>query len=303
MLKELLLKAATSEQLKQKAVSSKLARKVVKRFVAGEELDDALLVVGNLNKSGKKATIDFLGEEIFTPEETSRPLNQYLAILDAINQNRLDANVSLKLSQFGLKIDPKLCMENVEKTLERASEYDNFVRIDMEGSCYTQATLDCFYKLFENHKNVGVVMQAYLYRSEDDIKGLIEKSVRVRLCKGTYLEPDSVAFPKKTDVDKNYRKLMEKLLMGGNFPAIATHDQSIISDCKKFSQKMGIPKVKFELQMLLGIRRDLQDQLVKDGYGVRVYTAFGADWYPFFVRRLAERPANLLFFLSNLAKM
>ena len=302
MQKELLLKIASHPKIRQFVSESKLTRKMVNRFVAGEDLDHAILVARNLNKDGKRVSLDYLGESVTRGIETQKPLMQYLEMLSVIQKQNLDANVSLKLTQLGLGIDNNLCEENLKKILEKAAEYNNFVRIDMESSRYTEDTLGIFYKVFDQYKNVGPVIQAYLYRSQSDVRKLIEKKAKVRLCKGAYMEKPNVAFPKKAQVDANYTVLTGRLLRWGNFPGIATQDEFIINHAKKFTNLMGIAKDQFEFQMLYNIRKDLQDQLVEQGYGIRVYAAFGEDWYPFFTRRLAERPANLLFLLKNVLK-
>ncbi len=302
MQKELLLKVASNEKLRDFITRSQLTRKVVERFVAGESLESAVFAVRRLNETGKRATVDYLGEEVYDAVSTQKPLTEYLTLLDVLQQEKLDANVSLKLSQIGLKFNHNLCRANLERIVDRADQSHNFVRIDMESSSYTQATLDIFYDIFKEHKNVGVVIQAYLYRSCEDVLRLIQKGARVRLCKGAYMEPADAAFPGKREVDLNYKFLMERLLNRGNFPAIATHDPKLIDYAKQFAKTREIKPNRFEFQMLYGIRRDLQEQLTMEGYGMRVYVPFGQQWYPYFTRRLAERPENLLFFLTNLLK-
>lgn len=309
MLKESLVKITGSKAMRDFVTSSKMAKPIVDRFVAGVDIESGIRVVHTLNKSGKRATLDYLGEGVSDEASTKIPVGVYLELLEAINEAGLDANISLKLTQLGLAINNEghvinqdLAKRNLRKIVERASKFDNFVRIDMECSDYTKATLAVFYDTAISHSNVGVVVQAYLKKSGEYVDNLIKHGVRVRLCKGAYLEPPSVAFTKKTEVDQNYKYLMERLLNMGNFPAIATHDVKLIDYAKNFAENRKIKPNRFEFQMLYGIKRSLQDGLVSDGYGVRVYVPFGGEWYPYLTRRLAERPANLFFFLSNLAR-
>lgn len=283
-----------------------LSRRAARRFIAGETLSEALPVVRALNEHDILATLDHLGENVQTREKAISAAQEYLKILDAIQENRLNSNVSLKLTQMGLDLSEELCFENLKGILERARLYGNFVRIDMEGSAYTDRTLKLYERLRQaGYENVGVVIQAYLYRSHADVERLIELGANVRLCKGAYAEPPSIAFPKKRDVDRNFRELLQMLWSlpareNGAYVAIATHDQRLIEWAKHFAQAHEIPKDGFEFQMLHGIRRDLQGSLAREGYRVRVYVPYGQDWYPFFMRRLAERPANLLFLARHL---
>ncbi len=273
-----------------------------RRFVAGEELIEAVPAIKTLNEKGIMVTFDHLGENVSSEEMAKAAADSYLEILDVIQKEKLNSNVSLKLTQMGLDLGDDFCLQNVERIVSKAKENNNFVRIDMEGSAYTQRTLDITYKLFEKYGNVGVVIQAMLLRSEDDIKELNRRGIRVRLCKGAYKEPESVAFQKKEQVNENYIKLMKMLLLEGNYPGIATHDEKIIGECKRFSQENKIENSRFEFQMLYGIRRDLQVSLVKEGYNMRVYVPYGKEWFPYFYRRLRERKENVFFVLKNFFK-
>ena len=282
--------------------SGPLARPLVRRFVAGEMLGDALAAVRRLNDAGLTVTLDYLGESVSSMEEASQAALQYIAILHAIERQGARSNASLKLTQMGLDVDRALAVRNLERVVAQAAQFSNFIRIDMEGSGYTQVTLDIFKQLFAQHKNVGVVIQAYLYRSEADVRELNQLGARVRLCKGAYSEPPSVAFPDKADTDTNFVKLMQLLLSNGTYPGIATHDERMIDATREFAAREDIPSDRFEFQMLYGVRRDLQDQLVRDGYRMRVYVPYGSEWYPYMVRRLAERPSNLLFVLRGVLR-
>lgn len=298
MLRSSLLYLANQPQLKR-LLSGSLAQPLVRRFVAGETLADAMSTIQRLNQANLSATLDYLGEAVNSVAAANSAAQQYIGILHAIERQQADANVSLKLTQLGLDVDHELCMRNLSYLLAQAAQFNNFVRIDMESSAYTDVTLKVFRELFERYKNVGVVIQAYLYRSENDIRALNKLGARVRLCKGAYNEPDSVAFAKKADTDNNYIRLMQLLLSEGTYPGIATHDVRMIEATKEFASREGIPLDKFEFQMLYGIRRDLQEELVRQGYRVRIYVPYGSEWYPYLMRRLAERPANLLFMLRG----
>lgn len=290
-----------SEQpLARRVFGGPLAKPLVSRFVAGITLPEAIANVQKLNAAGMTATLDYLGESVGNAAEAGTAAAQYIAILHAIERAGAQCNASLKLTQMGLDVDRELCARNVERIVAQAAQFGNFIRIDMEGSGYTQATLDLFEQLYARHQNVGVVIQAYLYRSEADIRALNKLGARVRLCKGAYNEPASVAFPAKADTDNNYVKLMQMLLSEGNYPGIATHDERMIEATRSYAAKQGIAPDRFEFQMLYGIRRDLQEQLVREGYRMRVYVPYGEEWYPYMVRRMAERPANLLFVLKGL---
>ncbi|HMD21597.1 MAG TPA: proline dehydrogenase family protein [Alloacidobacterium sp.] len=283
---------------------SSLGRKMSSRFVAGMTLDEVVHAAEALHDQGIASTLDSLGENVTTPEEARHSADIYHRLLDAI-QTRPDmnANVSVKLTQMGMDLDPDLATEIVAELVEHAVAAHTFVRVDMEGSEYTQATIDMVRRLHAipgNRSHVGIVIQAYLYRSEEDIRTLTADDIRIRLCKGAYKEPANLAFPEKKDVDANFVKLTHQLLTSGIYHGIATHDEEMIAATKKFVKENNIDPGTFEFQMLYGIRRDLQKSLVHDGFNVRIYVPFGAEWYPYFMRRLAERPANALFIAKNL---
>lgn len=276
-----------------------LSRRVARRFVAGETLDDAIEAGWGVNRAKRSASLDLLGENVSDEAGARRAAEDYLAIFDRIAREKLDANVSLKLTQLGLDLREPLCQELLEGIVAHAAELGNFVRIDMEGSAYTRRTVDLTKRVRARYSNVGTVMQAYLYRAEQDVKDLLSVGCQMRLCKGAYKEPPDIAFPKKTDVDANYVKLMKLLLSSGIYHGIATHDPALIQATKEYARERNIGREQFEFQMLYGIRTDLQEQLVREGYRLRVYIPFGTDWFPYFMRRLAERPANLMFFLRS----
>jgi proline dehydrogenase len=301
MLRGTLLYLAEQPSIKR-VFGGRLAKPLVRRFVAGERLSEAIENVQKLNAAGMTATLDYLGESINTAEEAGFAATQYIAILHAIDRAGAQCNASLKLTQMGLDIDRTLCRRNVERIVAQAAQFNNFVRIDMEGSSYTQVTLDIFKSIFARHSNVGLVIQAYLYRSAADIHELNALGARVRLCKGAYNEPATVAFSEKADTDENFVKLMQLLLSEGNYPAIATHDERMIAATREYATKQGIAPERFEFQMLYGIRRDLQERMVRDGYRLRIYVPYGEEWYPYMMRRMAERPANLLFVLGGVLR-
>ena len=282
--------------------TSSLAQRFAARFVPGSKLEQALAVCRELNAEAIAVTLDVLGESILSLEEAARARDVYLRTLSAIHESRVQGNVSLKLSQFGIDLSTEMCRANVSQLVERAAALDGFVRVDMESSEYVDRTLDLVCDLHAKYPAVGTVIQAYLYRSKQDIEMLNARGIRVRLCKGAYLEPASVAFPKKAQVDAYYVELMQLLLDQGAYPAIATHDEKMIAATKAYAASHNISRDAFEFQMLYGIRRDLQRQLAKEGFRVRVYVPFGEAWYPYYMRRLAERPANILFILRNLLK-
>jgi len=286
------------------------------RFVAGETADDAITAIRVLNAKGINATVDLLGESVTTEAEAARAAEGYLLILDKIAAHGVRSNVSIKLTQFGLDIDQNLCLRNVRRVVEKAQVTGNFVRIDMEGTPHTDRTIAVFSVLRKDAQfagNAGLVLQAYLYRTEADLLALTEAGARLRLCKGAYNEPPDRAFPRKADVDANYVRLTRLLLDRAQtappadgsgrippLPALATHDEKMIAAAKAYAAEKRLPRKYFEFQMLYGIRRDLQELLVREGYAVRVYVPYGTSWYPYFMRRLAERPANVWFFVSNL---
>ena len=280
------------------------ARQMASRFVAGETIATALAAVEQLNAKGITASLDLLGESVANEAEARDTGRQYLEILDRIEQKKLQANVSVKLTALGQDISDELGLEIVRQVLERAKQYKSFVRLDMESSAYTDRTLDTFeQKLYPDFtENVGVVLQSALRRTLDDVERANRLKCRVRICKGAYLEPATVAFPDKADVDRNYVAAMHRLMEHGNYPGIATHDELIINEAKRFAKERGIASDRFEFQMLYGVRRDLQEQIVKEGYRMRVYVPFGSQWYPYLMRRLAERPANIAFMAGNIVK-
>jgi len=282
--------------------TSPVARRLSERFVAGETLAQALDVARRVNSEGISVTLDHLGENVTSLDEAAAFRDEYLRALAEIHAAGLNANVSIKLTTFGMDIDEDGCRDNVERLVIAAAAQNNFVRVDMEASAYTSRTLDLVTTLHARHGSVGAVIQAYLKRSETDIEDLCRRKIRVRLCKGAYLEPPSVAFEKKSDVDKNYVSLMKILLESGTYPAIATHDENIIAQAERFAAERAIPVSNFEFQMLYGIRRDIQQRLIREGYRLRLYIPYGKAWYPYFMRRLAERPANVLFLLRNLLR-
>jgi len=287
------------------AEHSRLARRVSSRFIAGKTLDDALVVCGRMRDQGIAATLDYLGENVRSLDEAAACRDMCIRALHALHAAGLEPNVSLKLTQFGIDFSAEACEENVGTLVREASVIGGFVRIDMEGSVYTEHTLDLVRRIHRQYPACGTVIQAYLHRSPHDLAGLIEDGIRVRLCKGAYLEPPEIAFPEKADVDHHYIGLAHHLLGAtqthpGYYPAIATHDERIIDRIERFAMNNGIARDAFEFQMLYGIRRDLQKRLVEDGYRMRLYIPFGEAWFPYFMRRLAERPANLLFLVRNL---
>lgn len=299
MLKGTLLYLAQSEGLRNFVVHNRATRGVSRRFVAGETLDDAIDATRVLNQRGMHVSLDHLGENVSDATEALAATQAFITILDRIKQTGVDANISIKLTALGLDISQELCEQNARRILEHAAQYPIFVRIDMEGSAYTEQTVDITLRMHQQFEHVGTVIQSCLYRSKQDVERLIAQGVRVRLVKGAYREPHSVAFQQKSEVDQNYVRLMKPLLLHGNYPAIASHDEAIINAACKFALENGIDKSTFEFQMLYGIRRDLQDKLVKQGYQMRVYVPYGSQWYPYLMRRMAERPANLVFVMSN----
>ncbi len=280
------------------------ARKMASRFVAGETIDSALDAVAALNAKGISASLDLLGESVANEQEARNTGRQYLELLDKIQARKLNANVSVKLTALGQDISDPLGVEVVRQVLARAKQYESFVRLDMESSAYTDRTLDTFERqLYPDFRdNVGVVLQSSLRRTLGDVDRCNRLQCRVRICKGAYLEPPDVAFPDKADVDKNYVAAMHRLMEHGRYPGIATHDEQIIAEAQRFAKEKGIVADRFEFQMLYGVRRDLQERIVADGYRMRVYVPFGTQWYPYLMRRLAERPANLAFMTGNILK-
>jgi proline dehydrogenase len=304
MLRETFLWLSEQPSIFRFVRSNGLARKFASRFVAGETVDEAITMLRGLNGSNLSASLDLLGESVLHAEEAQRACATYLEVLERIHTFRANANVSVKLTQMGLDIDEQLCLANMRAIIGKAKQHDSFVRIDMEQSSYTAKTLqlftDVFYPEFGNA--VGVVLQSYLRRTAADVDAMVGLGARIRLCKGAYKEPEDVAFPAKRDVDANYIACMERLLERGNYPGLATHDVRIIDHAKRFARKRGIPAERFEFQMLYGVRRDLQYRLQREGYNMRVYVPFGTHWYPYLMRRLAERPANIAFITTNILK-
>ena len=299
MLRDTLLYLAQNNNLREFVVTNKATRGVSRRFVAGETLDDAIQATKVSNEAGLHVSLDHLGENVSDEREARAAAQDYSAVVERVRQTGVDANISIKLTALGLDISRELCEQNVCSILERASQIPLFVRIDMEGSAYTEQTVDVTLKMHQQFEHVGTVIQSCLHRSRKDIEQLIAQGVRVRLVKGAYKEGKDIAFQNKSEVDHNYVQLMMQLLLHGNYPAIATHDESIINAACKYARDHGISKEAFEFQMLYGIRRDLQNKLVNQGYNVRVYIPYGSQWYPYLMRRMAERPANLMFVMSN----
>lgn len=281
---------------------SPVSRTVARRFVAGETAEEAFATAKTLNGQGASVSLDYLGENVTSADEARATAQVYVELLRAIAVRRLNCNISLKLTALGLDIDHELAIVNLRGILDAAHESDNFVRIDMEGSQYTAVTLEIFEHLFRQlgYKNTGIVLQSYLYRSVEDVRWANRLQARVRLCKGAYKEPPEIAYPDKADVDRNYVRLARELLLDGNYPGLATHDQTIIELAKRFVKERGIDRERYEFQMLYGVRRDLQRQIVAEGHNLRIYVPFGGEWYPYLMRRMAERPANLLFVLRAL---
>jgi len=282
--------------------TSALARRLAARFVAGDTLEDGLEAGRRINREGIAVTFDRLGESVTSLAEAEASRDEYVRVLEEISDHQLKANVSIKLTQFGMDISGQACRANVEQLVRRAKELNSFVRIDMESNEYTERTLRMVSELHAQYGTVGTVIQAYLRRSENDVEALCRQGIRVRLCKGAYLESAEVAFQAKSDVDRHFVHLMRILLAAGTYPAIATHDEKIIQAAKDFVRARNLSLDSFEFQMLYGIRRDLQRRLVAEGYRLRLYVPFGKAWYPYFMRRLAERPANVVFLLRNLLR-
>ena len=288
------------KQLRKWMETSAPARHLATRFVAGETLEQALAVARKLKSEGITVTLDHLGESVTNLDEARAAGDVYLRTLNAMTDSGLEGNVSLKLTQFGIDLSLEECRANVKRLARRAAETGGFVRVDMESSAYTERTLKIVTELHARYGCVGAVIQAYLRRSPVDIAFLNGTHIRVRLCKGAYLEPVELAYPEKREVDRNYFELAKLLLESGTYPALATHDEKLIAEIERHVAAKKISRDAFEFQMLYGIRRDLQRRLVKDGYRVRVYVPFGRAWYPYYMRRLAERPANVMFVLRNL---
>ncbi|MEJ7812557.1 MAG: proline dehydrogenase family protein [Gemmatimonadaceae bacterium] len=304
MLRKALLYLSNQPQLFNFVRHNGMAKRFASRFVAGETLDTALDAVAQLNRKRITASLDLLGESVHNEVEARSAGAEYIRMLDRIHERKLDANVSVKLTAMGLDISEDLCVATMQGILDRARDYGTFVRLDMEGSEYTERTLKLFEdRLYPSYRqNVGIVLQSYLYRTQADTARAVELKCRVRLCKGAYREPATVAYPEKRDVDANYVRCMQTLMSEGNYPGLATHDEAIIAQAKRHAREAKIESDRYEFQMLYGVRRDLQEGLVREGYRMRVYVPFGTQWYPYLMRRLAERPANLAFITGNVVK-
>lgn len=307
MLRAFFVRLSESRSLRNFAERSSIGRRVSGRFVAGTEIADAVRVTQSVNAAGMSVSVDNLGENVTNPDEARHSAQLYHRILDAIAGHQLNANISLKLTHMGLDVDEQMARDLVAALVTRASSMKppGFVRVDMEGSPYTQRTLDFVRELHRipgNEDSVGTVIQSYLKRSESDVEQLLAEKIRIRLCKGAYKEPASIAFESKADVDGNYVKLMKILMKSDVYHGLATHDENIIRQAQAFAKSEKIARDLFEFQMLYGIRRDLQQSLVRDGWRMRVYVPFGTEWYPYLMRRLGERPANVVFILRNLLR-
>jgi proline dehydrogenase len=307
VLRALFISLSESRSLRSVAERSAVGQRLSSRFVAGNQVQDAIRVAADLNKKAITVSVDNLGENVTNVEEARASAQLYHQLLDQIAANQLEANVSLKLTHMGLDVDEQLARDLVTGLVEKAAGMSppNFVRVDMEGSPYTQRTLDFVHELHRapgHGGRVGTVIQSYMLRAESDVEKLLADGIRIRLCKGAYKEPPDIAFQKKSDVDANYVKLMKILLKSGIYHGLATHDENIIDEAKAFAEREKIARDSFEFQMLHGIRRDLQQGLVRDGWRVRVYVPFGTEWYPYFMRRLAERPANVVFIAKNMLR-
>jgi proline dehydrogenase len=305
VLRAFFISLSESRSLRAVAERSSIGQRVSSRFVAGTQVEDALRATQAVNQSGPSVSIDNLGENVTNADEARASAQLYHQLLDEIGRRKLNANISLKLTHMGLDVDEKLARDLVTGLVAKAASMTprNFVRVDMEGSPYTQRTLDFVHELHRmpgNQGSVGAVIQAYMRRAESDIAKLVGEGIRIRLCKGAYKEPEEIAFQQKSEVDANYVKLMKALMKSGIYHGLATHDENIIKEAKAFATRETVSREAFEFQMLYGIRRDLQRSLVREGWGMRVYIPFGAEWYPYLMRRLAERPANVLFILKNL---
>src|ERR1041384_2425400 len=302
--RDALLWLSNREGLKDFATRFGFFKQLTTRFVAGDTIDEVVPLIRQLNTENCTASFDHLNESVGSAAEAEQEVSEYLNILAKIDENHIRSNVSIKLTQFGLGLDNELAYKNARRVVEDAHRRGNFVRVDMEDSNATQATIDIFKRLRAEFglNDVGIVLQSYLYRTLADAQELVKLPARIRICKGAYSEPPEVAFPEKKDVDANYIKVMQILLGSGIYHGIATHDPKMVDATIEFATREGIGKEKFEFQMLYGIRRDLQHQLARDGFNVRIYVPYGKHWYPYFMRRLAERPANIWFVMKNLAK-
>ncbi len=302
--RDALIWLSRKEGLKDFATNFGFFKKLTTRFVAGDNIDETIPYIRQINSENATASFDHLNESVGSADEAEHEVAEYLNILAKIDETKIRSNVSIKLTQFGLGLDPELAYRNARRVVEEEHRRGNFVRVDMEDSSVTQVTIDIFKRLRAEFglNDVGIVLQSYLYRTLADAQELVKLPARIRICKGAYSEPPEVAFPDKKDVDANYVKVMQLLLSSGTYHGIATHDPKMIDATIDFATREGIGKEKYEFQMLYGIRRDLQHQLARDGFNIRIYVPYGKHWYPYFMRRLAERPANIWFVLKNLAK-
>jgi len=299
-----LIYLSQKEGLKDFAARFRLFKKLTTRFVAGETIEEAVAAIREINREGCSASFDHLNESVANAAEAEGEVREYLRILDQIDQTKINSNISIKLTQFGLELDPELAYRNARTVVAEAARRGHFVRVDMESSAVTQVTIDIFKRLRAEFglNDVGIVLQSYLRRTYDDAVDLLKIPARIRICKGAYMEPPEVAFPDKQDTDKNYLRVMELLLKSGIYHGVATHDPKMIEGTLRFVKQEKIPRETFEFQMLYGVRRDLQRQLAREGFNMRVYVPYGKHWYPYFMRRLAERPANIWFVMKNLLK-
>jgi proline dehydrogenase len=307
MLRAIFIALSESRSLRRIAEHSRFGQRTSARFVAGTEVADAIRTAAAMNQIGAGVSIDNLGENVTNADEARASAQLYRHLLDEIAAARLNANISLKLTHMGLDVDEKMAYDIVRGLVAKAAGMSpkNFVRVDMEGSAYTQRTLDFVHELHRvpgNEGSVGAVIQSYMRRAQADVEKLLSERIRIRLCKGAYKEPADIAFQRKSEVDASYVKLMKLMMKSGVFHGLATHDEAIIKEAKAFATRENIPRNAFEFQMLHGIRRDLQQDLVKEGWGVRVYIPFGTEWYPYYMRRLAERPANVFFIAKNILR-
>lgn len=299
MLRDALIMLSQSTTARSFVRNAPGARTMARRFVAGETVEDGINACRELNRLGMSVTLDYLGESVNNRDEARHAADVYIQTIDRLATEKINGNVSLKLTQMGQDIDELFLRENIGRVLDRAKQHDMFVRFDMEGSEYTEKTLRFFRSLWgEGYRNIGVVIQSYLRRSTGDIEQLNADKVRVRLCKGAYKEPESVAYQDKREVDASFVRLMQMLLEHGNYPGIATHDEAMIQATRQFAKQRDIDSARYEFQMLYGVRRDLQQMLVNNGYRMRVYVPFGEAWYPYLMRRMAERPANMFFIVN-----
>jgi len=302
MLRSLLIAMSESRRIRTLAERSALGQRLSRRFMAGVTVEDLLRETAELNRAGVRVAVDYLGENVGSREDALRTEARYHELFDEIARRKLDANVSLKLTHLGLDVDESMAQRTVAGLLDHAIAVGSFLRVDMEGSAYTERTLQLVRELHRRPGaagHIGTVLQAYLYRTEADARLLCAEGIRIRLCKGAYQEPASIAYPRKQDVDANYLRVAKQILRSGLFHGLATHDEAILGAVQEWTEREGIPKTAFEFQMLHGVRRDLQVSLAKAGWGVRCYVPFGTEWFPYFMRRLAERPANLWFVVKS----